>query len=933
MQTWGVEKREQGRTRFGRCGLAAPGMPTRIFDRLTRRLGLEPHERRLLILMGALVATLLCAYTIAKVLRDALFLAEFGALALPYAYTGVALASVVFVWLESLVARRFTQVGATRLNQYVAIGFSIAAAVSFPFARHPTTAAFYLWTGSQAMMLLPHFWVLVLDVWDSRRARRLIPLLSGCGLIGGLAGGAIAGWLTPLIQRVGLMWAVPGLLIVAHLLTRAIGTYRERRPKPEDVATTASSWQIISRSAYIKLLVVAFALAVIVSTLVDFQFKLFIAREYPDPRDLTQFLGRFYVGLNALALVFQFGAAAWLMQRLGLGASTGVQPTTVMLFATWMALSTGWWAIVATRWIQGIVFQTLGKSAGEIYYTAIRPRERRRIKPAIDTLVERWADALVGVLLLAALRVQPVPVAQIAAATAALAGVWLVVLLFLNRQYGRAFQQALSSHWIEPEAAPDSMRIPSARKALLLALRADDERRIVLALKLCESTRDANIARAVRACLLKPSPLVRAAAVETMEAMRLRDREGVIEGFLGESHEGLRRAVIGYQLARGAEPVAFVRRLLDGDDAALRQAVVDVLFDRPSDAPGAITPEWIEARLASGAREDLLLAARALGTMAGSAPAQRLRILLAHPDVDIQRVAILSATRRPSPRLLDALVPLLLVPEVSYETRRAIAAVGDPAVAALSSLLAGERGARAESLAARALAHIASPRAIAALMTLVGRNDLRLRHLGLRSLTRVRERSGEPVLPRAMAHRLFLRELRDYRASLEPVLRLADNPAPEVRLLAESFRESAEMALERAVQALACWYEPRPLLGVFDRLKSRNSDVTAPALEYLGHVLPRAVFRPVIKIFEEKLVLESKDASGADVLAKWIGAAWKSNDGWLRACAVRAARCAPALDLDLFATGAGDDRVVLAELGVLATRGGPQPVAPSGPAC
>src|SRR5512140_2251313 len=123
--------------------------------------------------MGALVATLFCAYTIAKVLRDALFLAEFGALALPYAYIGVAVAAAGFVWLESLVARRFRRVGASRFNQYAAIGFSILAAVMFPRARHWTIVAFYIWTGSQAMMLLPHFWALALDVWDSRRARNV----------------------------------------------------------------------------------------------------------------------------------------------------------------------------------------------------------------------------------------------------------------------------------------------------------------------------------------------------------------------------------------------------------------------------------------------------------------------------------------------------------------------------------------------------------------------------------------------------------------------------------------------------------------------------------------------------------------------------------------------------------------------------------------
>src|SRR5690242_21845454 len=103
--------------------------PRRLFDRLCAWLGLEPHEGRLLVLMGALVATLVCAYTIAKILRDALFIAEFGALRLPYAYIGVALASVGFVWLEGMLAARFTRVGASRFNQYAAIGLGALAAI------------------------------------------------------------------------------------------------------------------------------------------------------------------------------------------------------------------------------------------------------------------------------------------------------------------------------------------------------------------------------------------------------------------------------------------------------------------------------------------------------------------------------------------------------------------------------------------------------------------------------------------------------------------------------------------------------------------------------------------------------------------------------------------------------------------------------------
>ncbi len=891
-------------------------------DWLARALGLEAAEVPRLLLMGTLVAVVLCAYTIAKVLRDALFLSEFGALKLPYAYIGVAIASVGFVWLESLIERRWTGIGATRVSQYFAIACSIAAALAYPHAPHHTAALFYVWTGSQAMMLIPHFWGLALDIWDSRRARVVFPLLTGCGLLGGLAGGAFAGGATRFFHRVDLLWSLPMLLFLAHLLTLQVEAHRSARARLEDQTSALSAWRIVRRSPFIRVFVVALALSVIVGTLVDFQFKFYLHHRYGTTQALTQFLGWFYVGLNALSLVFQFGVAGWLLQRLGLGVSTALQPAAVLGFSAFMLAGPGMWLMIVLRWTQGVLSQTLGKSCNEIYYTAIRPPERRRIKPAIDTLVERWSDAAVGVLLLVTLTVLRLPLAVITGVTAMLCLLWLGMLFLLDRQYGQAFQQVLSSRWIEPETVSHALRLPAARRALLEALRTGDERRIVLALQLSGETRDPEIVRAVRGCLDHEWPGVRAAAVAAMESMGIPDPGNRIAQFLEQPPEGLQRAAIGYGLTRGPEPMQLARRLLDLEDVTLPRYAVDALFDRTCEARAALTPEWIDAQLALGTQERLLLAARALGAMRCAASIARLRVLLTHDDAEVRSTALLSATRRPARELLDILLPMLSMHGLQYSARAAVAAAGDAAVPGLRRLLEPEQEHRVQALAAGTLAYIGTRQAIDVLMTLAHSGDLRLRHLGLRGLTRLRMRTGPPVLPRHAVHRLFLRELRDYRDCLDPALALEAHASAEVRLLGESYRESAEMALERALQALACWYEPRALMGVFERLKSRDRSIASPAIEFLDHVLPREVFRPVRAILEQPPVPDTDPAAGADPFAVWITAAWNSEDPWLRACAVRAARHSPGFDVKGF-TGAKDlDPRVLAELAARATSQG-----------
>src|SRR4029077_15283214 len=170
--------------------------------------------------------------------------------------------------------------------------------------------------------------------------------------------GGFAAWSAPFLHPVGLMWVLSGLLVVASALTSSVERRHSASPDTAAVASSLSSWEIVRKSGYIKILSLGLALSVVVGTLVDFQFKLLIQRMYPEPHALTQLLGTFYAGLNAVSLLFQFGAAGWLLQRLRRAAATGLQPGAVLVFAAWAAMATGGWAIVAMRWIQGVASQT-----------------------------------------------------------------------------------------------------------------------------------------------------------------------------------------------------------------------------------------------------------------------------------------------------------------------------------------------------------------------------------------------------------------------------------------------------------------------------------------------------------------------------------------------------------------------------------------------
>lgn len=891
----------------------------RILNRLSRHLDLERQERALVAQMGLLVALLLGGYTIAKVLRDSLFIAEYGARALPYGYVAVALASVGLVRLEPFVVRYLPRVSVVTVSQLLAIACSVAAALVFPLERQWLPAAFYIWAGSQGIMLVAQFWMMALEVCDARRARRLFPVLAGCGLAGGVAGGAFANIATPYLGIGGLLWGLSGVLVLVRGLTAHLSA--QRRFKSLAMPSAGESrLRLIVRSPLLRYLVASFGLSVISSTLVDFQFKQLAQEFYPDRQSLTRFLGAFHAGLDGFAMLVQFGVAGWILRNAGLGAAAALQPATVLAFSGWMLISSGWTIVLVLRWIQGVIFQAVGKSGAEIYYMPIHPVERRRVKPAVDLLVERGADALVGVVLVVLLHVVGVPFKFLAALTAVVAGVWILVQLGLHREYTRSFRDSLARRWVDPGEGGQSLRMPAVRRALVEAMQSGNDRQVVAALEFCRAGSYEDTDQAVRGCLGHSSPHVRAAAVQTMIALAMDDPDGVTRSFLHENDEQLRRAAVEYLMSQGEDPTSFIRGLLAGNDRTLWRYVLDVLASRPELAPGAVTLAWIDERFESGEGEDLEVAGVALGTFRGPEAVQRLRLLLGHNNRDAQRSALRSAALRPTPELMDSiLLPLLFVPDLAYETREALAALGEAAIPSLETqVLRGENPVIRQA-AAHVLARIGTRRAIAILLSLIRNQDPATRYMGLRNLNRARRDLGQPVVPRWLAHRMFLRELRDYRSSSDRAVILEGFEEPEIGLLADSFRESADRALHRALRALACWYDPAPLEGAYNRLRSGERDAMARGLEFIGGILPRKIFGSVTVLFESGRAREREEIpSSREMVVQCIQRAWEGGDAWLQACAIRAARRVPGMNLSEFRATDADDPMVVAEIQSLA---------------
>jgi AAA family ATP:ADP antiporter len=169
------------------------------------------------LLMAVNIFLLMTSYYIIKPAREALILAEEGAVAKSYLMAVMALLLMALVPLYSKLADRLGR------NQLIGgvTAFFIACMVLFwglsQFQVPRLGIAFFVWIGIFNVMIIAQFWSFANDLCSNEKGKRLFPVIAAGGSIGAALGSWIAG---QFLEFVGVYEL---LLVSAGILTACIG--------------------------------------------------------------------------------------------------------------------------------------------------------------------------------------------------------------------------------------------------------------------------------------------------------------------------------------------------------------------------------------------------------------------------------------------------------------------------------------------------------------------------------------------------------------------------------------------------------------------------------------------------------------------------------------------------------------------------------------
>ena len=412
----------------------------RIFDKI---VDVRPEELRALWLAFLFNFVVLGGYYVIRPIRDNIG-AE-GLENLSWMFTAVLVTMLIANALFSSIVARMSR----RKFIPIAYRFFIANLIIFfvlmrtlpPAQNIWVGRAFYVWVSVFNLFVVTVFWAFMTDLFNSDQGKRLFGFISVGGTLGGIVGAAMTGSLVKKIGTVNLLLISAVMLEVAAQCVRFFPSNlqqpsQDRHLLAEEKPIGGGVWSGIShafRSPYLLGICAFMLLHAITATLVYFQQAEITAHQFHDRATRTAFFAWVDLSVNALTIVIQIFLTGRLLKWLGVGMTLALLPVISLIGFLWMGFAPVLSLLVVFQTLRRAGNYAVSRPAREVLFTVLRREDKYKAKSFMDTFVYRAGDQL-GAWSYPVLKWFGLGLTGISFVAAPLAGIWLVLSLWLGRK-------------------------------------------------------------------------------------------------------------------------------------------------------------------------------------------------------------------------------------------------------------------------------------------------------------------------------------------------------------------------------------------------------------------------------------------------------------------------------------------------------------------
>jgi len=819
----------------------------RLYKLLSRAVSIKPGEETLVVLLFSCFFLITAPHTIIKALRYADLLQKMGPEGLPLAYLSAAVVTGLVVLLHSKIRVRFSgQVlmtsslvffVVTGLVLHIVLQTDVGAASSF------LSYVYWVWAGVLVTALVTQFWLIVIEVFNPREAKRLIGFCGSGGILGGILGGLLAGFLTRSDLSNGLLPLACGLLLACIFVVRAIFVLWQRSPalnkqieEKKDPFESQKfgfrdSFNAVRKNRYLVSIAVIIVISVVVSTFIDFHFSTAVHGVYFTKEGKQAFFGLFYAGLTTFAFFLNILLTYRLFRNFRIRFTLLLTPVALfvgslfVIFAPFALLP----AIVIKGSDESLGF-SLQQSVRELLYIPVSSELKIKAKPFIDMFINRIAKVIAAVLLFVfALTFEKeveylTPILDPGLAKDLLWGViaflilWIVFSLKIYNEYINAVRQKIKVKWKRGDKLVTEKLDVDYTKLVFDTIESKNRSSVLYAMHLFDLLEQDKLTPEIKAMISQKADEVKASS-------------------LGDLFN--------------AEGATWFPEI--ADDISQKAFITDIREIMSSESYQRLMDSYAERLIAEEDASEVgrMELAKMIGLMSSESPVvKKLDALMNDKSVEVSRYAIQSAARLKREEHIPSIIEKLSNPFIHEDAVSALRSYGHSALGMLQKFLhESSQPLDMRKDVAKVLAQIGNQEAAHILLDGLENDTEGLDTAVIDALDRIRaERVDIHFSPKLVRKKIFS-VIKDYcRLTLE-----LDSLPPEEHDAARErqlqHRQTEDLA--QIFKLLGLYYPREDIVKAYQNLQADTKDSVAYAIELLDNTLIKEMKEIVLPLIED----------------------------------------------------------------------------------
>ena len=538
-----------------------------MVERLIKKIfDVREGEFKVSLWMLAYIFLVIAVLLIIKPTVNALFLSELGIEQLPFAFLLVAVTAVTSSYFYSKAVSRFAlkKVIEVTIISSIIILIGLGILLSLNVVSGVLLYFFYIWVAIYAVLSASQFWILANLVFSIREAKRLFGFIGSGAIIGGIFGGYLTSILAPLIGNENLMFVAALLLFFCIPLLRKIWNIRVKkngsfRKHKNPVNNTEPPLKLILKSKHLTYIASIVAVSVVVAKLVDYLFSEFASSAITDADELTAFFAFWFSTFNLLSLVIQLFFTHRIVGIWGVGFSLLLLPIGIFggsfLFLLLPELS----AVVLIKAMDGILKQSIHKSASELLTLPLPFDLKNKTKSFIDVVVDSLATGVAGCLLIFVVRGLDLPSIYIGILIIVLVCLWLYFIYKVRIEYYKTFRTNLE---VLTDSFKKTKKITASKTSVITGMRTvfknGTKEQILFMLDKLMEINDKRFADDVELLLEHPSNKVKISAIQNLYFLNSKSMTSEVSELLKIEDRDLTIATLAYILSFAHKDKSFV---------------------------------------------------------------------------------------------------------------------------------------------------------------------------------------------------------------------------------------------------------------------------------------------------------------------------------------------------------------------------------------